>query len=348
MRQTKAEQWIKKITKDRNLLRLFIIMLASFALMTAIHGDTFFSLTNLQSMATQFPEIGILAIAVSLAMVLGGINLSVVGIANLSGILCCLTTIQLEPQIGTWPAIAVGVAVAILTGILCGLLNGVLIAYVGIPAMLATLGSQEIFRGLGVGITSGAAVFGMPDEFTFIGGKGVLGLPGPLLVFLVVVIAFTILLQKKQYGAELYLVGTSPKVAHFSGINNNKVVIMTHIYGGVLSAIAGIIIASRTNSAKASYGSSYVLQCLIIAILGGINPAGGYGKVSGVVMAVLTLQFLSSGFNMLRVDSYFKTFIWGAVLIGAMILNYVAQQMAENKKRRMIQQTIGKENTTKG
>ncbi|MBR2562243.1 MAG: ABC transporter permease, partial [Eubacterium sp.] len=256
------------------------------------------------------------------------------------GIFCCLSIIALQPKLGIWPSIFIGLIIAIITGLLCGWLNGILIAKLGIPAMLATLGSQEIFMGLGVGVTKGAAVFGTPDQFTFLGGDGPLGIPAPFIVFVLVVIIFTILLQRKQYGLELYLVGTNAKAARFSGIKNTKVIIMTHVYGGILSAIAGIVVASRANSAKASYGSSYVLQCLLVAILGGINPAGGAGTVTGVVMAILTLQFLSSGFNILRVDSYFKTFIWGAVLVGAMIMNFYGNRYAEKKKQAAAEKAI--------
>ena len=234
-----------------------------------------------------------------------------------------------------WPAIIIGLVIAMAVGAVCGLLNGFLIAYVGIPAMLATLGTQEIFIGLGVGVTKGAAVFGTPSEFTFFGGAYLFGvIPMSLVIFVIVVIIFTILLQRKQYGMELYLVGTNPTAARFSGIKNERVILKTHVYGGILSAIAGIIIASGTNSAKASYGSSYVLRCLIVAILGGINPAGGFGKITGVVMAVLTIQFLSSGFGILRVDSYFQTFVWGAVLVGDMILNHYLDKLAENRKKK--------------
>ena len=330
----KAKKFFRSFAEDGAICRLFFIMIGSFILMAALAGHKFLTAKNFMSMMTQFPELGILAIAVSLAMILGGINLSVVGIANLSGIFCCYTIIALIPSIGTWPAILLGILVALLTGIVCGALNGFLIAYVGIPAMLATLGSQDIFMGLGVAVTEGAAVFGTPEDFTFLGGKGPFGIPAPIIVFVIVVVIFYFLLQKRKYGLELYLVGTNPTAARFSGISNAKTIVMTHVFGGLLSSVAGIIIASRANSAKASYGSSYVLQCLLIAILGGVDPAGGAGKVTGVIMACLTLQFLSSGFNMMRVDSYFKTFIWGAVLVGAMILNYYGDLFSEKRKKK--------------
>ncbi|MBO7711354.1 MAG: ABC transporter permease [Lachnospiraceae bacterium] len=328
-------KYLYDVTRDAQMVRLFFIMVASFVIMSIANGSKFLQLSNFQSMARTFPEVGILAIAVSLAMLLGGINLSVVGIANLSGIFCCQFIIFAQDRIGMWPSIIIGLIIAMVVGALCGLLNGFLIAYVGIPAMLATLSTQEIFIGLGVGVTKGAAVFGTPSEFTFFGGAYLFGvIPMSLIIFVIVVVIFTILLQRKQYGMELYLVGTNPKATRFSGIRNEVVIMKTHVYGGILSAIAGIIIASGTNSAKASYGSSYVLRCLIVAILGGINPAGGFGKITGVVMAVLNIQFLSSGFGILRVDSYFQTFVWGAVLVGDMILNYYGDKISENRKKK--------------
>ena len=152
--QKKRVNFLKGFTEDASLMRLFFIMVVAFILMTIITKGKFVTGANISSMATQFPEIGILAIAVSITMLLGGINLSVVGIANLSGVFCCLTIIKLEPSIGTWPAIFVGLMVALVCGLVCGFLNGLLIAYIGIPAMLATLGSQEIFMGLGIYITN--------------------------------------------------------------------------------------------------------------------------------------------------------------------------------------------------
>ena len=115
--QKKRVNFLKGFTEDASLMRLFFIMVVAFILMTIITKGKFVTGANISSMATQFPEIGILAIAVSITMLLGGINLSVVGIANLSGVFCCLTIIKLEPSIGTWPAIFVGLMVALVCGL---------------------------------------------------------------------------------------------------------------------------------------------------------------------------------------------------------------------------------------
>ena len=324
--------FLKNVTRDADILRLTLIMVGSFALMASLRPSLFLTLNNFKSMTFQLPEIGIYTIAVMLAMLLGGIDLSVVGIGNISGILAAFTIIKLTPIVGTWPAILIGVATALAVGAACGFFNGFLIAKLGIPAMLATLGTMEIYSGLGIILTKGAAVFGMPEEFAIIGTGTTLGIPNPLIIFVIVVAVFTVMLQRMKFGLELYLLGTNPKAARFSGIKNAATIIKTHVFGGLLAATAGIILASRANSAKADYASSYTLQCILVAILGGVSPFGGFGKVTGVVISMLTLQFLSSGFNMLRFDNYQKSFIWGTVLILAMIMNYYGNKRAEKSK----------------
>ena len=328
----RIKEGFHSLNQDSKLVRLFYIMVFAFVLMAALKPNLFLKFSNFQSMMFQIPEVGIYAIAVMLAMLLGGINLSVVGIGNLSGILAAFLMIRLAPTVGGPAALACGIALALLVGVLCGLLNGVLIAKVGIPAMIATLGSQEIFTGLGIMLTDGAAVMGMPEEFSVIGTGAIGPIPVSMLLFILVVAVFTIYLQKKKFGMEVYLLGTNPKAARFTGIRNDWTVIKAHMLGGMLAAIAGLILASRSNSAKADYGSSYVLQSILICVLGGVNPSGGFGKVTGIVMAICTLQFLSSGFNMLRFSSYQKTFIWGAVLVVTMVINYYGDKWTEKRK----------------
>ena len=320
------------LLSDGNLIRLSVIMVASFVLMALLNPGMYLTGKNFLAMAYQFPEIGLFSIGVMIAMLMGGINLSVLGIGNLSAIIAAYIMIALEPQIGGVPAIAIGIASALLVGLICGALNGALIAWVGIPAMLATLGTMEMFSGIGIYLTKGAAVFGLPAQYEVIGAGTILGIPIPLIIFAVVVGLCILVLQKKKFGQEVFLLGTNEKAARFTGINTKADIVKAHMLGGLLAAVAGVIMSSRTISAKADYGSSYTLQCILVAVLGGINPNGGFGKVGGVVMAILTLQFLSSGFNMMRADSYFKTFVWGAVLIATLIINYYGNKLAGRKK----------------
>ena len=175
-------------------------------------------------------------------------------------------------------------------------------------------------------MTNGSAVTGMDSAYGILGSAQILGIPLIMILFLVIIFLMTVLLQKRKFGMDVYMLGTNNKASLFSGIHNRRTTILTFVISGMLSAVAGIIVCSRAMSAKADYGSSYILQCLLVAILGGISPFGGKGKVVGIVLSIITLQILSSGFNILRFSSYQKTFIWGFVLILVMIINFLADQ----------------------
>lgn len=322
--------------KDGDIARLSIIMILVFMFMAFLKPGLFLSMENFSSMSFQFPEFGLLAIAMMLAMLSGGIELSIVGIANLSGILAALVMIRCIPKEAApgsaMPMVVVAIVVAIVAGVLCGLINGLMVTKIGIPPILATLGSMQLFTGIAIVITKGTAVYGFPDQFNYIGNGTLWVIPIPLLIFAAIAVIFYIMLKKSSYGLKLYMMGTNPKASGFSGINNDLLLIRTYIYSGILAALAGLVIIARTNSAKADYGTSYTLQAILVAVLGGVNPNGGFGKVTGIILAILTLQFLSSGFNMMHISNFFKDFIWGAVLLLVMVINYLSNNERNKSK----------------
>ncbi len=321
---------------DNNLKWLLIITVLVFITMSALRPNLFFSFDNFSSMAFQFPEFGLLAMAMMLTMLTGGIDLSVVGVANLSGILAALILTRVMPveasatQVVLYSMLAIGTS--LVTGLVCGLTNGFLIATIGIPPILATLGTMEFFTGIAIVITRGAAVFGFPELITFMGNGSLWIFPIPLLLFTAAALIFAVVLNRTAYGNQLYLMGTNPTAARYSGLNNTRLLLRTYMLSGLLAAVSGLVILARTNSAKADYGSSYTLQAILIAVLGGVNPAGGFGKVMGLVLAILTLQFLSSGFSMLRFSNFVKEFIWGAVLLLVMVINYVSNTRRQRRE----------------
>ncbi|MGE5508549.1 MAG: ABC transporter permease [Chitinophagales bacterium] len=338
--------FLNVMTRDGNLRRLFIITILVFVAMSLLKPDMFFTPDNFSSMAFQFPEFGLLAIAIMLTMLTGGIDLSVVGIANLSGILAALTLTRLMPadagqsQILLYSALAVGIMLA--TGALCGLLNGLLVANVGIPPILATMGTMQLFTGIAIVITQGAAVYGLPDLINYMGNGSLWIFPVPFLIFAVFALGFALVLNRTAFGFKIQLMGTNPTASRFSGLDNTRLLLKTYLLSGILGAVAGFVVLSRTNSAKADYGSSYTLQAILIAVLGGVNPNGGFGTVLGLVLAILTLQFLSSGFSMLRFSNFFKEFIWGAVLLLVMVINYVSNTRQSRPKEERKSESEGR------
>jgi simple sugar transport system permease protein len=263
-------------------------------------------------------------------MLIAGIDLSVNSTANLAAILAGLTMVKLMPGGVTtgpmWLYILLALAIGIVVGALCGLLNGFLIAVVGIPAILATLGTMTLYKGLAVGITKGSAVYGYPEPFLYPGNGFFLGIPIPFIIFIFLAVIAWLILERTTLGFRIYMLGTNAKASRFSGVNNRSVIIQTHIFTGIMSAIAGLVILSRTNSANADYGSSYVLVTILTAVLGGVSVSGGFGRIWSVVLAIFSLQQLSTGFNMLlfqyKGSNFFRDFAWGILLLLVMVINY--------------------------
>lgn len=208
-----------------------------------------------------------------------------------------------------------------LRGALAGLANGALVAYFGLPPILATVGSGLVFTGFAIAITGGSAVMGFPDVVSWVGNEQVIGIPVPLIIFALLAIALHILLTRTAFGMRVTMYGANPLAALYAAIDVNRMLLKVYVIAGMFSSVAGLVIMSRANSAKADYGSSYLLLAVLIAVLGGVNPYGGSGRVIGVVLAVLSMQFLSSGLNMLQVSNFARELIWGALLIFVMVIN---------------------------
>ena len=310
--------------------RLAIITVAVFALMAVLSPDRFLSEGNLISMAFQFPEFAILALAMTLTMMTGGIDLSVVGVSNLSAVVAATVLASVAPAgIGTiesLPWLALAYALALLVGAIAGAVNGLLVARLALPPILATLGSGLVFTGFAVALTGGSAVMGFPDTVAWLGNGRLLGIPVPLLVFALLALFLHVLLTRTAFGLRATMYGANPMAALYAAIDTSRLLLRVYVMSGAFAAVAGLVIMSRANSAKADYGSSYLLLAVLIAVLGGVNPYGGRGRVIGVVLAVLSMQFLSSGLNMLQVSNFARELIWGVLLIIVMLINTVDWQ----------------------
>ncbi len=318
-----------RFSLHNDTLRLLIIAVLIFVGFSIVLPGKFLSVRNLQSMAVQFPEFGILTFAIMITMLTGGIDLSIVGAANLSAIVAAMILTRL----GMSPAVTIPLAIlaALVVGTLCGLFNGFLVSKIGITPILATLGTGAIYTGLSFVLTGGPAI--TTTQLAFIGNGTILGLPIPIIVFIVLALAFVVILNRMSFGFNVYMLGTNPTAALFSGINSDSILMRTYWLAGLVAGIAGIIFLGRANSAKPDFGSSFILLTVLIAILGGVSYTGGFGTVAGVVLAVLSIQFLSTGLNMLMLQLFgssaaifFRQFAWGALLLLVMVINYYTEK----------------------
>ena len=326
---------------DGHILTIIGLMLLVCIIMMLLKPESYFTGKNLVSMIFQFPEYGILSFGMMVCMIAGGIDLSLVGIMNLSGVFAALVTKNMVQMDGgtvlnpsmVVPAILVAVIVAIAVGAACGAFNGFIIGFFELPAMLVTLCGLQLYTGLAYAITGGPAINGMCEAFTKIANGTIPGtsIPWVLLIFIGVLLVVSFIMKCTVFGHEIYFLGSNAKAAMYSGINTLKVTILTYMFSGILGGISGILITSHLNSGKFSNGSTYTLLTLLIVVLGGIHPDGGKGRVLGVTLAVLLLQMISNAFTLMHVSQNAKTFANGCLLIAALVLGVVLQKRAEKK-----------------
>ena len=329
-----SQNLVKSLLSDRKLTQLIIVAVIVFATFSILVPELFLTPRNFVSMAFQIPEIALLALGVMLAMLTVGIDLSVVSMSNLAALSTAylLVTQVSEGGGNVYVWIVITIAVGIFVGLVAGLANGLIIAGIGVTPILATLATLTLYNGIAVGVRNGQSIIGLPEEFVAIGNSSLWGIPMPMVILLVAGVGVAIFINKTGLGMQSILVGANQEAARYSGINVNKVLLMTYTLSGGLSALAGLIIASRSASANPDYGSSYVLLAIVIVVLGGVNPYGGFGTVTGVILATAVLQMVASGFNALRFSQFFYQLAQGFVLVAVMVLNvYVDKRRMARK-----------------
>ena len=317
---------------------LLLLMLAILIIFSTLSPTRFPTVRNFRSMLAQFPEFGLLTLAMMLAMIIGGIDLSVVAVANLCGVLAAkILTSETAAVISGGSLMFLVVVVVLITATVCGLFNGTLVAVAGVPPILATLGTQGLLMGIAIIITKGRNISGFPEVINFIGNESVLGIPVPFYIFVIMTLLVAFVLRRTRHGFSMFMLGANPVVSRFSGVNNTAVIIRTFMLTGILSGVTSLIMISRTNSMRPGYGTDYLLQAILVAVLGGTDPNGGVGSVIGLVMGILILQFTQSGLTMLAFSAFTKKIIWGLALLLIMVINYLLANYNEKKRIKAMQ-----------
>jgi simple sugar transport system permease protein len=321
---------------DRKSLQLIGISVVLFIVMILLRGNRFLRPANIDSMLFQLVEPGLFAICIAIAYLSKGIDLSIVTIANLVGITNGILLRRMVAPDGSnaFRMLLVCFALAILIGFLCGTLNGFLIAKVGIYPILVTLGTQNVFMGIGMILTRGRAEGNFPQALLDIGNAHVFRVPLLTILFLLLFAVMCLVVHKTPYGRKLQWMGSNSKASWYSGIDNVKVTFATYMMSGVIAGLCGMVIMARSNSAKADYGVSYVFQALLTCVLGGISPLGGRGKVYNVLLSLVALQILGTGFNMLRVSPLIRDSIFGFLLVISILLDYISEKHRTDRLNR--------------
>ncbi|CAD7842598.1 hypothetical protein S1OALGB6SA_658 [Olavius algarvensis spirochete endosymbiont] len=325
--------------RNQDIAALPWLLFVVLAIMTVATGGRFLRAHNITNLLAQMPELGLLSLAMMVPMVTAGINLSIISSANLTAVIMALFLKGVFPQGaggGTTIIIIVGaIALGMIVSIVLGLLNGFLVGYVEVPAVLTTLGTMILYEGITLAITRGFVISSMPEAYLLIGNARILGLPIHMIIFLVVALVMAIIFHRRPYGRHLFFVGSNPTATAYSGVNVRRVLLKTYVISSVLAGIAAVVMLARFNSANARQGSSLLLSTVLICMLGGTDPFGGFGKVLGLVMAMVILQAVTNGLNLLGVRSFATVAIWGAMLVGVIAYRYYQHQKWERKRKQL-------------
>jgi ribose/xylose/arabinose/galactoside ABC-type transport system permease subunit len=327
--------FLKRNSKESSLLLICVLVFVSMSLLSP---GGYLSVSNFSSMMSQLPEFGLLAFAMMMIILTGGIDLSLTYICSLSGIIMAsvmsnLYAIGIPVPAAVFTSCLAGLAIAVC----CGLLNGFLVARLHVSSILATLGTSMLFKGIGMNITKGRAVSGFPPEFSTI-SNGMIGgiIPYSLIIFAVLALIAWILLERTPWGVRLHMVGSNEVAMSYSGTNVRKLLFQVYAVSAIFCLIASIIMMSRYNSMKVDYGSSYLMQSILATVLGGTVIVGGYGKVGGTVLSVVTIQFLSSGLSIFGVKQSFVDIFMGVLLIVVLTINFVVDSAQRKNMLRKI------------
>jgi ribose/xylose/arabinose/galactoside ABC-type transport system permease subunit len=276
---------------------------------------------NTKNLLQQNAIIGIMACAMTFAIILGGFDLSVGAVAAAASVAGAKTMIHTG-------SIALGIAAAVLAGLLAGIVNGGLIAYLGVKPFVSTLGTMTIVRGLVYVNTNATPVFGVPFRFTEVGLGRSLGIPNPFWIFLAIASLLTFLLRQTLYGHYVYAIGGNLTAAKNMGINVRRVRLAVYITTAVCAAITGVILIGQTASGQPQGALGYELTAIAAVIVGGASLGGGQGSTASTVVGVFLLGVVSNALNLFGVSPFWQPVATGTILVIAVAIDSAAARSA--------------------
>jgi len=315
-------QLFGKISRQREFM-IFVVILGMFIAMS-FASPVFLSRGNLLAMALAMSIEVLIGVAMVNLMVSGGFDMSV-------GSVVAFTGAGVAALMRAGIPIPVAVLAGLLLGACVGCINGFIVAKIGINPFITTLAGLSLYRGLTLIVTQGRNISPLPSAFTAIGQHVFLGLQMPIWFALIFIIIGDIMLRKSRFFRRNYYIGGNEKAARLSGIQVDKMKIFNYMLTGLFAAMAGIILAARLGTATTTAGTGLELRVITAVIIGGASLQGGEGTVLGVFFGSLLMTLIANALTLLGVDIYWQTFVIGATLLTAVIIDRYGKIRREKK-----------------
>jgi L-arabinose transport system permease protein len=303
------QKWWQQVS-DYSLVVIFIVVFITMSLSV----DHFFSIENMLGLALSISQIGMVACTMMFCLASRDVDLSVGSTVAFAGVLCAMV---LNATGNTFIAIVA----AMFAGAVIGFVNGAVIAYLRINALIATLATMEVIRGLGFIVSHGQAVGVSSDTFIALGGLAMFGISLPIWVTLACFVVFGVLLNQTMYGRNTLAIGGNPEASRLAGINVEGTRVWIFVIQGAVAALAGVILASRITSGQPNAADGFELNVISACVLGGVSLLGGRATISGVVIGVLIMGTVENVMNLLNIDAFYQYLVRGAILLAAVLLD---------------------------
>ena len=296
---------------------MLIICVALFAACAAF-VENFASAVNMKGLALAITTIGLLSCTMLFCLASGLFDLSIGSVVACSGVLAAVV-------INKTGSIALGIGSGLALGAAVGLFNGLIIAKMKINALITTLATMQIVRGLGYIISDGKAVGIVEEGFFELGNSALLGIPTPIWLTAVCFVLFGLLLNKTTFGRKTLAMGGNEEAARLAGVNVVRTKIIIFTMTGLIASIAGIILASRMTSGQPMTSIGFELVVISACVLGGVSMKGGIGKISYIIAGVLILGLMENAMNLLNISPFAQYVVRGLILLAAVLFDRYKQ-----------------------
>lgn len=298
----------------RSPLILPLLGLLVVSTVMAFASDNFFSLDNIVNVLRQQSIIGILAIGMTFVILTGGIDLSVGAVMALCGTLGAGVMVNMG-----MPGIF-GLLAMIVAGLLFGVFNGALVAWGKMPAIIVTLATMLIARGLGLVYSGGYPIVGIPPWVSWFGIGRLGGIPVPIIIMFLLYALAWVLLQRTSFGRHVYAIGGNETAANLSGVNTKRVKLYVFMISGFTSAMAAIVLTGRLMSGQPGAGVAFELDAIAMVVLGGAAISGGRGLIIGTLIGAVLLGIINNGLNLMGINPYLQDVIKGLIILLAIYI----------------------------
>nr|WP_246064827.1 ABC transporter permease [Melghirimyces algeriensis] len=274
----------------------------------------FFTYFNLINVVRQVSFIGIVAMGVTFVIITKGIDLS-------SGSVIALVSVMAASFAQGGHSLVVPILIGLGIGALTGLINGTIATKGMIPPFIATLGMMTAARGMALLYSNGRPIGNLTDSFLFMGSGDLLGLPFPIIMFLVMGLISHLLLNNTKFGKSTYAIGGNEQAARICGINVDRHLILVYTYAGFLTGIAALMLTARISAGQPSMGVMYELDAIAAAVIGGTSLTGGIGTIPGTMIGALIIGVLNNGLDLMNVSSYWQQILKGIIIVTAVLID---------------------------